>query len=293
MTKSFSQRYGYTSLANVIIREDMPESIQNAICNCYDKMPDANIPDHDVGGYVGVKNALTEYLWCNFLNNRAEDLYEKYRYGEIIDAFIDTLLDNEFPWYSKLDMIEMSLDFLFDVYKENSCGFKESPSVFEKNINKEFARLNYAYRIVDHFIVEITSEEEIKAVEKAIDTNSDNVRVHLASALELMSKRPNGEYRSSIKESISAVEKWCRKCTGEKDLRPALNKLSSKGIKIHPKLHSTFNILYEYTNHEDSGIRHALMDEDGTYTPSMDEAVFMIVTCSAFINYLNSKNAQE
>lgn len=292
MTKLFSQRYGYTSLADAIIREDMTESIQNAICNCYDKLPDASIPDPDEEGYVGVKEALTEYLWCNFLNNRAEDLYEKFRYGENIDIFINTLLDNEFPWYSKLDMIEMSLSYLFDVYKNNYFRFKESPFDFEKNLNKEFARLNYAYRIVDHYIVEITSEEEIKAVQEAIDTNNDIVRVHLTSALKLMSKRPNGEYRSSIKESISAVENWCRKCTGEKDLRPALNKLSSKGIKIHPKLHSTFNKLYEYTNHEDSGIRHALMDEDGTYTPSMDEAVFMIVACSAFINYLNKKNTQ-
>ena len=110
----------------------------------------------------------------------------------------------------------MSLAYLFDVYKKCCYCFEESPAVFEQNLNKEFSRLNYAYRIVDHFIIEITSDEEIRAVEKAIDLNSDNVRVHLTSALELMSWRPNGEYRSSIKESISTVENWCRKCTGEK-----------------------------------------------------------------------------
>lgn len=292
MTKLFSQRYGYTSLADVIIREDMPESIQNAICNCYDKLPDASIPDPDVEGYVGVKNALTEYLWCNFLNYRAEDLYEKFRYGEIIDVFIDTLFDNEFPWYSKLDMIEMSLSYLFDVYKNNYFRFKESPFDFEKNLNKEFARLNYAYRIVDHYIVEITSEEEIKAVKEAIDTNNDIVRVHLTSALKLMSKRPNGEYRSSIKESISAVENWCRQYTGVDTLGKALNKLKGKNDVIHPKLRTALEHLYIYTNQEDTGIRHALMVEDRNYTPSMDEAVFMIVACSAFINYLNKKNTQ-
>ncbi|MBO7468993.1 MAG: hypothetical protein J6T81_02570 [Bacteroidales bacterium] len=292
MTKPFSQRYGYTSLADVMIREDMPEAIQNAICNCYDKMPDANIPDHDVGGYVGIKNALTEYLWCNFLNNRAEDLYEKYRYGENIDVFIDTLLDNDYPWYLKLDMIEMSLAYLLGVYKENSCCFEENPAVFEKNLNKEFARLNYAYRIVDHFIVEITSDEDIKAVEKAIDTSDDNVRTHLTNALELMAQRPKGIYKDSIKESISAVEKWCRKYTGESTLGKALNKLKGKNDVIHPKLRTALEHLYIYTNQEDTGIRHALMVEDGNYTPSMDEAVFMIVTCSAFINYLNKKNTQ-
>lgn len=84
-------------------------------------------------------------------------------------------------------MIEMSLAYLFDVYKKCYYCFEESPAVFEKNLNKEFSRLNYAYRIVDHFIIEITSDEEIRAVEKAIDLNSDNVRVHLTSALELMS----------------------------------------------------------------------------------------------------------
>ena len=292
MTKLFSQRYGYTSLEDVIIREDMPEAIQNAICNCYDKMPDTSIPDFDVEGYVGVKEALSEYLWCNFLNNRAEDLNEKSRYGEIIDVFIDTLLDNDYPWYSKLDMIEMSLAYMFDVYKKYSYCYEESPSVFEKNINREFARLNYAYRIVDHFIVEITSEEEIKAVEKAIDTSDDNVRTHLTNALELMSQRPKGIYKDSIKESISAVENWCRKYTGESTLGKALNKLKGRNDVIHPKLRTALEQLYTYTNQEDTGIRHALMVEDGDYTPSMDEAVFMIVTCSAFINYLNKKNTQ-
>ncbi len=292
MTKPFSQRYGYTSLVDVIIREDMPESIQNAICNCYDKIPDANIPDHDVGGYVGVKNALTEYLWCNFLNNRAEDLYEKYRYGESIDVFIDTLLDNDYPWYLKLDMIEMSLAYLLGVYKDNSCCFEENPAVFEKNLNKEFARLNYAYRIIDHKIVEITSKIEIECIEQAINGSDNRIKMHFSSALSLLSKRPDGDYRNSIKESISAVEVWCRARTKENDLRSALNKLKSKGIIIHSLLHEVFNKLYDYTNNKETGIRHALMDDEGTYTPTMDEAIYMIIACSAFINYLNKKNTQ-
>lgn len=31
------------------------------------------------------------------------------------------------------------------------------------------------------------------------------------------------------------------------------------------------------------------MDDDGSYVPSNDEALFMLVSCSAFINYLNKK----
>ena len=31
------------------------------------------------------------------------------------------------------------------------------------------------------------------------------------------------------------------------------------------------------------------MDDEGTYTPSADEALFMLVSCCSFINYLNKK----
>ena len=54
----------------------------------------------------------------------------------------------------------------------------------------------------------------------------------------------------------------------------------------HPK--SAFEKLYGYTNNPDTGIRHALIDD--TNIPTSAEATYMLVTCSAFINYLNTKN---
>lgn len=50
-----------------------------------------------------------------------------------------------------------------------------------------------------------------------------------------------------------------------------------------------FDKLYAYTNQPDTGIRHALMDDEGKYTPSNEEALFMLVSCSSFLNYLNAK----
>lgn len=115
------------------------------------------------------------------------------------------------------------------------------------------------------------------------------MREHLTKAIELCSKRPIGDYRNSIKESISAVEYICRKKTGENDLGKGLSKLEKKGVIIPNLLKKAFDTLYAYTNNEETGIRHALMDEDGTYAPGVDEAIFMLVSCSAFINYLNKK----
>lgn len=34
----FSERYGYVKPSDVLIREDMPLSVQNAICTCFDKL---------------------------------------------------------------------------------------------------------------------------------------------------------------------------------------------------------------------------------------------------------------
>lgn len=114
--------------------------------------------------------------------------------------------------------------------------------------------------------------------------------MHLSKALELYALRPEGDYCNSIKESISAVEAYCREKTGENTLGDALKKLEKVGIIIPNILKVAFDKLYAYTNQPTTGIRHALMDSEGTYIPKAEEALFMLVSCSAFINYLSKKS---
>ena len=139
---------------------------------------------------------------------------------------------------------------------------------------------------MDSKVAPITSEEEIKAIEKALDGSKNNIEMHLSKALKLFSDREQPDYRNSIKESISAVEVLCRELTGESTLGNALKKLESRGIAIQSQLKEAFIKLYAYTNQPNTGIRHSLMDDDATYHPSYNEAYFMLVSCSAFINYL-------
>ena len=138
----------------------------------------------------------------------------------------------------------------------------------------------------------ITSKEEIVSIEKAIKVSENNVKLHLQTALGLLAKKPSGDYRNSIKESISAVEAVCRELTAKSTLGDALNELEKTGVVIPKVMKLGFDKLYGYTNNKETGIRHALMDNDGSYIPSSDEAVFMLVSCSAFINYLYSKKAK-
>lgn len=275
----FSERYGYTKASDVIIRERITPEIQNAICSCFDKLEEIyrlagfNGPNYELIG-------LEEYLWTHYFNERLSnfDFYE-YRSTDYIE-------DPSKQWFQKLDLIETCIKYM---HHRDSFYRYDSSKRFAQLLNSEFRRLNFAYRIVGNEIVEITSEQEIKAIENAIENSPSNIKMHLNSALEKYAQRPIGDYRNSIKESISAVEAFCREKTGENTLGKALKQLEGKGIVIPPLLNSAFEKLYAYTNQGDTGIRHALMDDEGNYTPAAEEALFMLVSCSAFINYLERK----
>lgn len=275
----FSERYGYKKVSDVIIREKITPEIQNAICTCFDKLQD--IYKLEKISFVEYKYVeLEKHVWTKFLNQR---LFHYNRYDHCLVSYIE---DSSNQWFQKLDLVEYSIKYIH----LQDCSTRTRVSEhFAKLLNFEFERLNFAYRIVGNEIVEITSEQEIKTIENAMDNSPRNIKMHLNSALEKYAQRPTGDYRNSIKESISAVEAFCREKTGENTLGKALKQLESKGIVIPPLLKSAFEKLYAYTNHEDTGIRHALMDDEGNYTPTAEEALFMLVSCSAFINYLGRK----
>lgn len=279
MKKLFSERYGYTKPSDVIIREQITLALQNAICSCYDQLPmtfyRAFHGNHSLDACKQEYCKLERYVWKYFFNQR-ENNYNKY------DTIITKYFEGKADWYLKLDLLDISIEYL----RKN---FSTVTDQFINSLNAEFERLHFAYRIINDDIVEIDSKEEIETIENALNNASMTIRMHLSRALELYAQRPEGDYRNSIKESISAVEVYCREKTGENTLGKALNKLEQSGLVIPAVLKQAFDKLYAYTNQPDSGIRHALMDDSGAYTPQAEEALFMLVSCSAFINYLVKK----
>lgn len=275
----FSERYGYTKPSDVIIRERITPEIQNAICSCYDKLRnffiDSGLYTYSDESYV----KMEQYLWTYFLNNRESNFYEGRSHHTVATQYIE---DESKPWFQKLDLIEVSIKYLYD--RANLVADR-----FIRQLNFEFERLNFAYRVVGQEIVEITSQREIAAIEEALANSSHNIKMHLSRALELYAQRPDGDYRNSIKESISAVEAFCREKTGENTLGKALNRMEANGVVFPQLLKVAFDKLYAYTNQPNTGIRHALMDNEGAYTPASEEALFMLVSCSAFLNYLCKK----
>ncbi len=146
------------------------------------------------------------------------------------------------------------------------------------------------YRFVSGYLTPITNKEEVDSITSSIQAARDSgllgTQKHLETAISLLSKKPNPDYRNSIKESISAIESLTKQITGEDSagLGKALNVLDAK-VKFHGAFKAGLLSLYGFTS-DDDGIRHAILDEPSV---GFDEAKYMLVSCSALVNFLIAK----
>ena len=136
------------------------------------------------------------------------------------------------------------------------------------------------YRIIGDNITDIIDEKQIKSIQATLDNPYKEVSRHYAKAIEQLYSVK--DFDNSIKESISSVEAMCQIITEKNNatLGDALKLLKNK---IHPALNGAFDKLYGYTSNA-NGIRHAngLGEGDSTF----EEAKYMLISCSAFVNYL-------
>ena len=260
----FSERLGYT--VKPVQIETISDALRNRIWNIYRCEVSDSISHYD-------SHYLEEILDClglKFIN---------------VDSFADVSanlkklqkwFDNA-NWYAIFDFIEIYLEFLSAAERK----------VARKNFNDVLEAENSGYRVSANKVVPITNKEELKCIEEAQQTEFESVNIHIAKAVELYSKRPHADFENSIKESISAVEAMCCIITKDKNatLGDALKKLESKGVKLHKALQNAMSSLYGYTSDE-GGIRHGSIDFVGA---SSEDAKYMLISCSAFVNYLIEK----
>jgi len=182
------------------------------------------------------------------------------------------------PWNEVYDFIEFTAENTHDL---------EIRQCFIDSCNKIFERENSAYRFINDIIVSIIDTNEVNEIENAFNILPE-VDSHLSTALDLFANRESPDYRNSIKESISAVEAMCRVISKDKNatLGDALKLIEKQGkIEMGTPLKAAFLKLYGWSSSSE-GIRHALQDQPNL---TLEEARFMLITCSAFINYLKGK----
>lgn len=185
-------------------------------------------------------------------------------------------------WYEAYDFIEFTAQHCPGEMKEEYVAF------CNMILNRELS----AYRFVDSLLTAITGEEEIKSIEASIRSTEkySGANEHIQTALGFLSDRKSPDYRNSIKESISAVESLCVSISGDPKatLGTALHAIE-RSHQLHPAFKKALSSLYGYTSDAD-GIRHALLEESSI---SYSDAKFMLVSCSAFVNYVLGKVSER
>jgi hypothetical protein len=273
----FSQRIGKTTSIKQLQVDSVDEDLKNGLWDGLKLYVLDTLSKHSQYSRDTQFDVFCSIMWHSFYKLPIDTIPE---YDSRSEQFIrDSFFNGQ--WYNIYDHLEFVANINSDTLPIDNYKFKEfCNGIFER----EFS----GYRFIDDKISPITNENEIEEIENAIHQSGHftllrGANIHLKSALEKLSDKKSPDYRNSIKESISAIESVAKAISeNPKDsLGSALDKIKGT-IKLHPALEKGFKQLYGYTSDSD-GIRHALMED---HNCDFEDAKYMLVSSSAFINYL-------
>lgn len=281
---NFSERYGYTKVSDVVQYECMNEELRTAIFNSF--VAYIVITFRDDNDYAeGARQTLQDALLSYQYKERFKIFFRSF-YAGILKQRVTTIPEYnttawqrfekyfyDVKWHEVYSLTEWFYDKITD---------EKSRGAFCDLINKSLEKCLAGYRMLNGLIVPITQDNELSEIKSAMGI--DITVKHLESALQCLHDK---DYRNSVKESISALEAFARNKTGKSTLGAALSELERRKIVMPCVFKQGIEKIYGWTCGED-GIRHAIMD--GAQEITMAEAKFMLVACSAFINYLKMKD---
>lgn len=274
----FSERMGFKKTSNIIQTDSMSDDLRNSLWNILYKLyltyesEQISLNKH----FKKNPKQITLFIWIDFLKRQID----------IIPDFGTLSFQREFKniffnleWYEVYDMIEFIAD-----YDDTPRG-----TDFKQVCNILLERELSAYRFIGNHLIKNLNDIEVSEIEKTLKVDKYiGVKIHINEALKLISNKKSPDYRNSIKESISAVESICSIICGKEtaSLGEAIKIISKKNdYEFHPALLEGYKKIYGYVSNGD-GIRHSLLEED---TLTYAEALYMLVSCSAFVNYLINK----
>lgn len=274
----FSERFGFKPINKIIQIDSMSDELRISLWNIvYEFYLKQDQQYRSQSDYLSIHpDDITTLMWVN-LWKKEIDKKEPFGFTQFQRAYKEIFFNLE--WYEVYDLVE------FIVKVDNT----QRGGVFKKVLNSILEREISAYRMVNDSLVRNIEEHEIASIENVINMYKySGVKIHMKKALEHISDKNNPDYRNSIKESISSVESICAIICGKEKatLGEALKIIDKdKKIELHPSLVEGYKKIYGYTSNGD-GIRHALLEEDSL---KYEDALYMLVSCSAFVNYLISK----
>jgi hypothetical protein len=278
----FSERLGVRAQPRHIQIDFVDDVLRNSLWNSiYSRFHMRGVNDH--ARWDEVARALATYHYKVPVDDLPGN--ETGRYEWVRSRFF-----NE-DWAGVYDIVEFlvgNVDSILNPRRERYYGSEYTP--FLNDINTVLERELSGYRFIRGVLSPVTDPVEVSAIDAAASHLSAGGLAapsqHIRAALELLGKRPTPDYRNSVKESISAVEAVVSQIagTGPGGVAKAIETVAAK-VEVHPALRAALKQLYGYTS-DAEGIRHAILEQS---TVRYDEAKFMLVACSAFVNFLVAK----
>ena len=226
-----------------------------------------------------------------------EKLFNEVYYGDYDDRY-QFIIDDILSMFKTetYDVVLTMIEFLCNLVYESKEEYysqvhymidAEYVDVFEE-MNKAFEEEYIGYRFVSKQIVKITNDEEVKAIGDATNTPFDKVNESIKKSIGFISETSNRDYKNSIKESITAVERLFNIILGTNGLTlsNALEQICSR-IEINEYLKQAIRCFYKFASDTD-GIRHGNNKDDDLIT--FDEAKLILICCSGIVNYFSKYN---
>jgi hypothetical protein len=278
----FSERQGSNPVSTVIQTKSMNQVLRNRLWSvivtlCFDNSGRAGYTNWRI--YPDYKD-LFPAIWHNYFKEPLDTIPNSF--PQVIARLREDFF--ECKWYEAYDFIE---------FIATTHPYKNTRQSFMPAINDVLEEELSGYRFIDGKLAPITAEQEVAAVQRAVDQTGSAfpfAAKHLQVAIAMLAQKPKPDFRNSIKESISAVESLCATVTGDPKatLGQALKVIYSDA-ELHGALRAAFEKLYGYTS-DANGIRHGLMDEPNL---ELEDATFMLIACSAFVSYVIAKRARK
>jgi hypothetical protein len=279
MPPTFSQRAGLVPRAKAIQVKGMDDALRNSLWNVFQMFVLNRIPRTEQYHVRYDFKVFAQGIWFRLRKLPMDSIpSEDYQIERKIRLYF-----MESEWWEVYDLID---------YTARAPVAGVDHDKFVAMVNQILEQECAGWRFIDSHLAAVSSELEVNEIGDALSSTESSdrlvgVHAHLASALNKLSDRTNPDYRGSIRESITALEALVRHITGQSTLGKALGDLDKKGLHLNERFKGGLEKLYAWTNDKENGIRHAFIDAPNV--PDFHDAKYMLVTCSAFINFIVGK----
>ena len=187
----FSKRYGYVPFIPAFQPGVIPQNVRIWFWNFLLKTRKTNS--------VVILNrnqtsSLSHYLWEDFFKDRLDKFNENTLWSNLENLVLKSEVSHQF-----IDLVEkVILDTNFTDPLTSVRAYHELEEILVAE--------NTSYRVVNGMVVEVGSSVEADAVVEACKCPFESPKKHIHAALKSLKGTDDDSIRTSIKESISAVE---------------------------------------------------------------------------------------